>query len=297
MTGEDSSDHYEALGVPPDASGDEIRAAYKWLSRKFHPDQNPGDERATMMMKRVNAAFAVLGDAAQRKKFDQQRSAGNVVGTERAPAAHTGLTASESPATPRRVSRGAPPYFVLAGARSSEGSRGCARESCYLWSDSEASAVARRSFSSRATPPSLCHASHGGGSVDLGRRAPMLDRSRSLHRGWRRCRHTDWALEAEEGVLAVGRTGGDFPAGRPELVCHFGGLPVIASGFARIFPTTRIGVSTDRGHEERRGHTPRQERDGEGEETFGLGLEHRAMILASAERLSPLRLSPNFGRP
>jgi hypothetical protein len=72
--GEDRQDHYEALGVSPDASEDEIRRAYRWLSRKFHPDQNPGDERAATMMKRINAAFAVLSDESCREEYDRARS-------------------------------------------------------------------------------------------------------------------------------------------------------------------------------------------------------------------------------
>lgn len=72
--GEDGRDHYEALGVSQDASGQEIRNAYRWLSRKFHPDQNPADDRAAAMMKRINAAYEVVGDPERRAQYDGARA-------------------------------------------------------------------------------------------------------------------------------------------------------------------------------------------------------------------------------
>ena len=39
-------DYYEVLGVAQDASGDDIRRAYRQCALKFHPDRNPGDTSA-----------------------------------------------------------------------------------------------------------------------------------------------------------------------------------------------------------------------------------------------------------
>jgi len=70
-------DHYEVLGVPPEAGDQAIRDAYRWLARKFHPDQNvDGDGRADTMMKRVNVAYGVLGDPIKRRAYDRLRGAG-----------------------------------------------------------------------------------------------------------------------------------------------------------------------------------------------------------------------------
>lgn len=50
-------DPYQVLGVSPDASDEEIKRAYRRLAKKYHPDLNPGDERAAKEMQRVNAAY------------------------------------------------------------------------------------------------------------------------------------------------------------------------------------------------------------------------------------------------
>ena len=64
-------DYYEILGVPRDASAKEIKAAYRKLARKYHPDVNPGDAGAEERFKSVAEAFAVLSDEERRAKYDR----------------------------------------------------------------------------------------------------------------------------------------------------------------------------------------------------------------------------------
>ena len=69
MTGQ--RDYYEILGVERQASDKEIKAAYRKLARKFHPDVNKDDPQAEARFKEVAEAFAVLSDADKRARYDQ----------------------------------------------------------------------------------------------------------------------------------------------------------------------------------------------------------------------------------
>src|SRR5471032_3712536 len=62
--------HYESLNVTRDAPPEVIRAAYRSLSQKHHPDKNSGNQHAEQMMARLNAAYSVLSDADQRELYD-----------------------------------------------------------------------------------------------------------------------------------------------------------------------------------------------------------------------------------
>ena len=67
----DFKDYYSTLGVSKTASQKEIKAAYRKLARKHHPDVNQGDKSAEGRFKEVNEANEVLGDADKRKKYDE----------------------------------------------------------------------------------------------------------------------------------------------------------------------------------------------------------------------------------
>jgi curved DNA-binding protein len=64
-------DLYEALGVAKTASQDEIKRAYRDLTRKYHPDKNPDDASAEERFKEVSAAYDALGDPERRKLYDE----------------------------------------------------------------------------------------------------------------------------------------------------------------------------------------------------------------------------------
>lgn len=64
-------DYYGTLGLPKTATDKELKAAYRKLARKHHPDVNPGDPSAETKFKELNEAYEVLGDPGKRKKYDE----------------------------------------------------------------------------------------------------------------------------------------------------------------------------------------------------------------------------------
>ena len=71
-----ATDLYAVLGMKKDASADELRKAYKKLSRENHPDRKPNDAAASEKFKQVQEAWDVLGDATKRQQYDRFGSNG-----------------------------------------------------------------------------------------------------------------------------------------------------------------------------------------------------------------------------
>ena len=68
-----ATDYYRLLGVKPNASPQEIHAAYRRLARAYHPDCYPGSTGSLVRMARVNVAKSVLLDPNTRAAYDLSR--------------------------------------------------------------------------------------------------------------------------------------------------------------------------------------------------------------------------------
>ena len=66
-------DPYKVLGLNPGASDEEVKAAYRCLAKKYHPDLNPGDQEAARRMQEVNAAYDQIKNP---EKYQQQQPSG-----------------------------------------------------------------------------------------------------------------------------------------------------------------------------------------------------------------------------
>ncbi|OWK41731.1 molecular chaperone DnaJ [Fimbriiglobus ruber] len=69
-------DYYEILIIAREASGEDIKKAYRKLAMQFHPDRNHGDAEAADKFKEATEAYEILSDAEKRQRYDRYGHAG-----------------------------------------------------------------------------------------------------------------------------------------------------------------------------------------------------------------------------
>ncbi len=65
-------DYYKVLGVSRDATGTDIKSAFRTLAKRYHPDHNPGNPRAEEHFKRIQEAYGVLSNKDKKPDYDRQ---------------------------------------------------------------------------------------------------------------------------------------------------------------------------------------------------------------------------------
>lgn len=68
-------DHYSVLGLDRKCTDEQIRAAYRILAKRFHPDVNQGSTDAMAQTQAINAAYEILSDPEKRAAYDEERNA------------------------------------------------------------------------------------------------------------------------------------------------------------------------------------------------------------------------------
>jgi DnaJ-class molecular chaperone len=63
--------HYEVLGLDRNAHPDQIKTQHRRLAKRYHPDLNPGDPRASQQFREVQAAYDILSDQDKRRSYDE----------------------------------------------------------------------------------------------------------------------------------------------------------------------------------------------------------------------------------
>lgn len=106
----DERTHYEVMGLPTDATPEQIKKRFRELARTYHPDLNPGKPEFHAILRRINQAYDTLNDPTRRASYDlnladearRRRQSGNAYGSPSA-------ASRPGPASPTSGPRSAPP--------------------------------------------------------------------------------------------------------------------------------------------------------------------------------------------
>lgn len=135
--------HYEILGVPIDASQDQIARTYRHLAREYHPDANGGDPEKSEKFKLIAAAYEVLRDNVKRAEYD--RKLPKRLNKKKKPTKAGPLDYSQDPNLGRYSTPQAPRYDIW-GRKLSEAER-------QAWYESAASELPTRKRLPRRNAP------------------------------------------------------------------------------------------------------------------------------------------------
>ena len=192
----DKRDFYEVLGIPKNASDDEVKKAYRKLAKKYHPDLNPGDKSAEEHFKEVNEAYEVLSDKDKRARYDQFGHAGvdpNYGAGAGGGSPFGGMDfdigdifgsifgGSRRQANPNAPRRGADTETVLT-ISFEEAAKGCKKQVSYQNIDTCASC--HGTGAEPGTSPHTCPSCNGSGQVRINQRTPfgVMQTSRTCDR-------------------------------------------------------------------------------------------------------------------
>jgi curved DNA-binding protein CbpA len=111
-----NKDLYRLLGLPREASEDDIQRAHRKLVREYHPDTNPKDPRAEERFKEIQQAYEVLSNEQKRREYDKTLHPTSSIETTGRPdaggaGAKTGGSAAQG--TAERANRDRGPMFTL----------------------------------------------------------------------------------------------------------------------------------------------------------------------------------------
>ena len=110
-----NKDLYQLLGLPREASEDDIQRAHRKLVREYHPDANSTDPRAEERFKEIQQAYEVLSDDNKRREYDKtlHTSSREGLGKPHARGAGAKIGGRTVHDTTERTNRDSGPMFTL----------------------------------------------------------------------------------------------------------------------------------------------------------------------------------------
>jgi DnaJ-class molecular chaperone len=102
----DGESFYDVLGVPRDASSADVKAAYRRLAQRWHPDVNAGSPDAAARFRRIGEAYGVLSDPDQRRAYDHAGAGRGAYRQGRRPGREQGGGSGRAAGEPRGVAGG-----------------------------------------------------------------------------------------------------------------------------------------------------------------------------------------------